>query len=293
MKKLLNISVIAALAVLPMAANATAADVDKQPSGIDMEAQGAETTANNATATDAPKYELAASHTTDSNVATAGYVKGAYNAAIRAVNYVADQVDSINTDLSGKADTDLSNVDAGSVTTTLLDDGAVTTAKIADSNVTTAKIADSNVTTAKIADSNVTTAKIANDAVTNDKIADDAVDTAQIADGAVTADKLADDALDAYGFATQDGVEATIADAIGDTTATVDLSGLTLANAAVGGTATASIDVMDTWGATTVGTPVIGTVNLANTMTAVTLSGNDANTTVSISAPATIEYTEE
>ena len=283
MKKLLNISVIAALAVLPMAANATAADVDKQPSGIDMEAQGAETTASNATATDAPKYELAASHTTDSNVATAGYVKGAYNAAIRAVNYVADQVDSINTDLSGKADTDLSNVDAGSVTTTLLDDGAVTTAKIADSNVTTAKIADSNVTTAKIAD----------DAITSAKIADDAVGTDQIADGAVTADKLAEDALDAYGFATQDGVEATIADAIGDTTATVDLSGLTLTNAAVGGTATASIDVMDTWGATTVGTPVTGTVNLANTVTAVTLSGNDANTTVSISAPATIEYTEE
>ena len=99
--------------------------------------------------------------------------------------------------------------------------------------------------------------------------------------------------MDAYGFATQDGVEATIADAIGDTTATVDLSGLTLTNAAVGGTATASIDVMDTWGATTVGTPVTGTVNLANTVTAVTLSGNDANTTVSISAPATIEYTEE
>ncbi len=291
MKKLLNISVIAALAVLPMAANATAADVNKQPTSIDMEAEGAAAAATAATANTGPKYELAEADSTDSNVATAGYVKGAYNAAIRAVNNVAGQVDSINTDLSGKADTGLSNVDDGSVGTSLIANDAVTNDKIADNAVDTAQIAASAVTTAKIADSNVTTAKIADDAITSAKIADDAVGTDQIADGAVTADKLAADALS--GFATEEGVEATIADAIGDTTATVDLSGLTLVNAAVGGTATASIDVMDTWGATTVGTPVTGTVNLANTLTAVTLSGNDANTTVSISAPATIEYTEE
>ena len=94
MKKLLNISVIAALAVLPVAANATAADVNKQPTSINMQAEGAATTANNATASGAPKYELATAHDTDSNVATAGYVKGAYNAAIRAINKVSETADS-------------------------------------------------------------------------------------------------------------------------------------------------------------------------------------------------------
>ena len=286
MKKLLSISVIAALAALPMAANATAADVNKQPTSIDMEAEGAAAAAATATATGDPKYALAEAHSTDSNVATAGYVKGAYNAAIRAVNNVAEQVDSINTDLSGKANTDLSNVDAGSVTTTLLDAGAVTTAKIADSNVTTAKIADSNVTTAKIADSNVTTAKIADDAVTNDKIADNAVDTDQIADGAVTADKLAADALS--GFATEEGVVDTVQDAVDNLSATVNLAGIGVSNAAVGGSATASIDVMDTWGATTVGTPVTGTVNLANKMTAVTITGNNSAQAVTITAPTVV-----
>jgi hypothetical protein len=75
MKKLLNISVIAALAILPMAANADPVAGDP----------GA-TTANAAVATNPPKYGLAEADDTDANLATAGYVKGAYNAAIKAVN---------------------------------------------------------------------------------------------------------------------------------------------------------------------------------------------------------------
>ena len=79
MKKLLNISVIAALAALPMAANADITTTDP----------GA-TNANAPVAANAPKYSLATDDTTDANLATAGYVKGAYNAAIKAINKVSE-----------------------------------------------------------------------------------------------------------------------------------------------------------------------------------------------------------
>jgi len=39
-----------------------------------------------------PGYALTNSDSTDINVATAGYVKGAYNTAIKAVNTVADSI---------------------------------------------------------------------------------------------------------------------------------------------------------------------------------------------------------
>ena len=78
MKKFLNISVIAALAVLPLAANATPVAGDP----------GA-TTAGAAEAANPPKYALVESDASDSGLAPAGYVKGAYNAAIKAVNKVA------------------------------------------------------------------------------------------------------------------------------------------------------------------------------------------------------------
>lgn len=47
------------------------------------------TTSTAPVAASAPKYALKSAHTNDSNVASAGYVKGAYNAAIKAVNKVA------------------------------------------------------------------------------------------------------------------------------------------------------------------------------------------------------------
>ena len=93
MKKVLNISVIAALAILPMAANAAVGDiVDTEPTNIANvpEAQKAVQTEQNVTAGDGPKYALALEGANDGNVATAGYVKGAYNAAIRAINKVSE-----------------------------------------------------------------------------------------------------------------------------------------------------------------------------------------------------------
>ncbi|MBO7052821.1 MAG: hypothetical protein J6W27_00065 [Alphaproteobacteria bacterium] len=88
MKKLLNISVIAALAILPMAANADPIyDVTTTDPGA--------TNANGPEAANAPKYSLAAAGANDDNhMATAGYVKGAYNAAIKAINKVATTADS-------------------------------------------------------------------------------------------------------------------------------------------------------------------------------------------------------
>ena len=93
MKKILNISVIAALAILPMAANADVGDiVAGAPTNITKvpAAQAAVQTAANVTASDDPKYALALEGANDGNVATAGYVKGAYNAAIRAINKVSE-----------------------------------------------------------------------------------------------------------------------------------------------------------------------------------------------------------
>ena len=93
MKKVLNISVIAALAILPMAANADVGEIvpgaPTNIANVPVE-QAAVQTAQNVTAGDGPKYALALEGANDGNVATAGYVKGAYNAAIRAINKVSE-----------------------------------------------------------------------------------------------------------------------------------------------------------------------------------------------------------
>ena len=86
MKKLLGISVIAMLAVAPAFADVvstgtTPTTADPQPTGSAAEA---------VMASGAPLYQLATSHANDAKAASAGYVKGAYNAAIKAVNKVAD-----------------------------------------------------------------------------------------------------------------------------------------------------------------------------------------------------------
>ena len=87
MKKLLNISVIAALAVLPLAANAGVGDV--------ISVTDPAHDANAAAAQTAPKYALAVEAATDTtNVATASYVKGAYNAAMKAINKVSETAGS-------------------------------------------------------------------------------------------------------------------------------------------------------------------------------------------------------
>jgi len=56
-------------------------------------------------ATAQPGYALVNSNSTDVNAATAGYVKGAYNAAIKAVNKVADTIPTVepSTPSNGRA----------------------------------------------------------------------------------------------------------------------------------------------------------------------------------------------
>jgi hypothetical protein len=101
MKKVFSISVIAALAILPMVANAETGDiVAGEPKTAASESQAA----NAVTAGSGPKYALAVESAKDStHVATAGYVKGAYNAAIKAINKVSEtatsalQADDIST----------------------------------------------------------------------------------------------------------------------------------------------------------------------------------------------------
>ncbi len=87
MRKIFGISLIAVFAVMPMMANATAVAGDP---GATVALANAEKAENN------PGYALAqADSQKDGKVATAGYVKGAYNAAIKAINTVAGQVANI------------------------------------------------------------------------------------------------------------------------------------------------------------------------------------------------------
>ena len=79
MKKILNISIIAALVVSPLGVSAAVTDADP----------GA-TTAGAPSATYVPKYNLAQAGAHDDNLVTVGYVKGAYNAAIKAINKVSE-----------------------------------------------------------------------------------------------------------------------------------------------------------------------------------------------------------
>lgn len=93
MKKLLNISVIAALAILPLAANAATGNIVTVATPATATSQSQAD--NDVTATTTPKYALAVEAATDTtNVATASYVKGAYNAAMKAINKVSETANS-------------------------------------------------------------------------------------------------------------------------------------------------------------------------------------------------------
>ena len=94
MKKLLGISLVAMLAVSPLAANAAAVAGSPTSYGENQPTGDAKA----AVLGGAPLYQLVEANTaTDGNAASAGYVKGAYNAAIKAVNKVHDEVTSLNT----------------------------------------------------------------------------------------------------------------------------------------------------------------------------------------------------
>ncbi|MBR5355237.1 MAG: hypothetical protein IK122_03880, partial [Alphaproteobacteria bacterium] len=91
MKKLLGISLVAILTAAPMMAMAAVGDTVAGDPG--------NTASGAASATNPPKYALATETANDGKVATAGYVKGAYNAAIKAVNKLQDTKQDTISDL--------------------------------------------------------------------------------------------------------------------------------------------------------------------------------------------------
>jgi len=88
MKKVFCILSILAIVSPVFQANAA----DPVPTNSTPATQGTQTAAQ-VTTTVTPRYSLATADTSnDDNAASAGYVKGAYNAAIKAVNTVADSI---------------------------------------------------------------------------------------------------------------------------------------------------------------------------------------------------------
>ncbi len=67
------------------------ADDDPTPTPVPGDPGSTVTITDSTKATNVPGYGLKNEKTTDANAASAGYVKGAYNATIKAVNMVADQ----------------------------------------------------------------------------------------------------------------------------------------------------------------------------------------------------------
>ena len=120
MKKLLGFSIIAMLAIAP----AFADDPAPTPvAGTPTHADPATLAVDGNSATIAPGYALAnANASTDGNAASAGYVKGAYNSSIKAVNTVAslkqDMLSSTNVVDSGNGPF-VANVSASNGTVTV------------------------------------------------------------------------------------------------------------------------------------------------------------------------------
>ncbi len=311
MKKLLNISVIAALAVLPMTANAATGDiVAGAPVSI---TERPEQTAADVTTTVDPKYALAVQATTDSNIATAGYVKGAYNAAIRAINKVSEEtansltadntailtnktIDAngtgnsiINLETDNFAETALAksvNGIAAALDTKLVTEKAVATAidgmvtesgqqtltnkTISGGTVSNATISGGTIDADSTTINNLETDNFKTGTVVDSKTGiatTNASDSKLVSEGAVR--KAINDLTNTY--ATQTGAAATAAAAVNG--ATVNLGTLAATNT-IGGTANASITVMDTWGSDTAAeTPVTAKVDLTNASVSTVFSG--------------------
>ena len=231
MKKLLNISVIAALAVLPMAANAATGDIVTVATPATATSQNQ--TDNNVTATTAPKYALAVEAATDAtNVATASYVKGAYNQAMKAINKVSETANSAVKGVQVNG-TDL-QLDANG-----------------KANVTVAEGATNGTVAVNGSDVAVHGLGTAAYSATTDYISSTAgsVQTANIGDGQVTKAKLeqtVQDSLDAADSALQAADITT-----GATNGTIDVDGTEVAVAGLGSAAYADTTDFDAAGAAT------------------------------------------
>ena len=174
MKKLFGISLVAVFAAAPMMARATAVAGEPESLG-----SGATAEQQAAVIADAdPLWKLAeADSTNDNNAASAGYVKGAYNAAIQAVNYVHDEVtgkqDTISdlaTIRSGaaKGATSVQTVATGSTNGTVAVNGTDVAVKGLGSAAYTASSAYATSTQGGKADTAVQTVKVNGTALTED-----------------------------------------------------------------------------------------------------------------------------
>ena len=212
MKKLLNISVIAALAILPMAANADpASDVTAKDPGatINQTTSEGQAAAASATATYAPKYSLAAAGANDDNhLATAGYVKGAYNAAIKAINRVSETASSALT-ADGTATLTNKAINADNNTISNLEADNFKTGVIVDSTTGIAAVGSASDT------------KLVTEKAVAKEIADEAVQTVTVgtANGTISVDGGADVVI--YNDSALAGRVTTLEDDVGD------MSGLT------------------------------------------------------------------
>jgi len=196
MKKILGISLVAMLAVSPMMAMAAAVPGDP----------GATVEENAPIAEYEPKYGLAEAADSDGAMATAGYVKGAYNASIKAINAVDARIDDLSTDYAEK---DFSNVADGTVAERLINTGAVTETKIGTGAVTETKIGTGAVTESKIDTGAVTFGKINSAAVVDSNTG---IATSNASDSKLVTEAAVRSALNTMNTAgaTKQGVVSTI-----------------------------------------------------------------------------------
>ena len=274
MKKILNISVIAALAILPMAANA--APVAGDPTALGDNPPGGQT-AQNVTAGTAPKYQLAeANEAVDGVVATAGYVKGAYNAAIKAINKVSDTANSAVKGVQVNGE-DLS-LTGGIANVTITEGTADGTVKVNGTDINVHGLGTAAYTNSNAYDAAGTAAGV--QTAIEGKLDDGAngydidAKTLKVAGQ----DVLTNAALTDY--ATKTGVTTTVTNAFTGATATLTNSNVT--KSAVEGTAT--ISVVDTWGATAPAATGVS-VDLTNTSVVQGLTGTATVTAGTIAYP--------
>ena len=280
MKKLLGISVVAMLAVSPMMANATPVPADlAEPATATAQAPAASTDND-------PKYApVTVAQADQSHIASTAYVKGAYNAAIAAVNKVYDTAtnaaDTALTSAGGngiawngtskKLDVDLATEsglkigtgdDAGKL---MVDagDGLAISATDGSLEVDLASNMGLTVNANHKLEAVVNTATMKVDA-SGIGIKDSGVDAAQIKDGAVTASKLASGVI-------QSSVRSNLSDdttiasekAVASEIASVKSGTLSTINAS-------TVSIFTTWGSDD------GTVN-------------GATSTVNVAAPLTFQ----